>query len=75
MKIVNSVCRHCKIDRSVSQCKCCCSEECPYIDDDNAPEGPCEGPCEVVDEINGGDDWYWVHRCQKHAKVYYKLFI
>lgn len=29
---------------------------------------PCWGQTEVVDEINWGDDWGWVHACEGHAR-------
>lgn len=72
----SNLCRQCKVDRR--QCRCCCNSECSYLDQDDAPEGPCEGPVSAVDEelIYGEDghieDSYWVHRCEKHAKLYYQ---
>lgn len=66
-------CPHCKVDRSKARCRCCCSQECPYLDQEDAPDGPCEGPVEAVDEMQADDDYYWVHRCQKHAERYYRL--
>jgi hypothetical protein len=64
------MCPHCKVERK--DCKCCCASECPYLDQEDAPGGPCEGPVEAVDEEYTEDDYWWVHRCEKHAKLYFE---
>lgn len=34
------------------------------------PGKPCWGEVSVIDEIDYGDDWGWVHSCQGHLAEY-----
>ncbi len=50
---------------SCTQCGASC-----FAEDDT-----CQGPVEVIDELNWADeegilDWVWVHACTKHAEMY-----
>lgn len=53
----------------------CCggNATCPYEDDspeEQVQNGVCWGEVGVVDEEWGGDDYYWIHRCEGHTGTY-----
>lgn len=43
----------------------CCGDHC-WAYPGLGGSGPCWGDVEVVDEIESGDDWWWIHSCQGH---------
>ncbi len=49
------------------------SDYCPYYDDPDGPNGACEGPVSVIDEVCLEDysDCWWVYRCEKHSAQYH----
>lgn len=44
----------------------CCGADSCYRFERSTPEQPCWGAIMVVDEVQLGDDYCWVHACEGH---------